>query len=73
MFEEKTRKESTDALILLTLINIKKRDFYEAYHSLARKTHLDIDDEKIVMFEKFCEGVLSLMKRKFEVGLEKLV
>ena len=44
VFKEKDRKYSTQALILLAVIYMRQRDFYEASHTLSRKEHLGVDD-----------------------------
>ena len=50
VFKEKNGVEITDSLILLVVIQILKRDFYEANHILGRKSHYEIDENKIVFF-----------------------
>jgi hypothetical protein len=64
---------STDSLILIAVIQIIKRDFYEAVHVLKRKNYFSVDEGRINLFEAFCEGVVFLMKKKFSEGLNKLL
>ena len=73
VFADNNQIFTTNALVLLTVIQIMKRDFYEAYHIISRKEHYSVDETKITFFETFCEGVVFLMKKKFKDGLNKLL
>lgn len=49
------------------------KDFYSAYHHISRArhfiSHIDENDESLVRFRHFIEGVVFLMKRKIDEGM----
>ena len=51
-------------------IKIEERDFYSAYHTLERSEFLDIDKKQLEKFKLYTEGVIFLMKRKFNEALD---
>ena len=67
-----SRKAVLKSLYEITKIKIENRDFYEAYHTLHRAELLGLDLKIFAKFRLFTEGVIFLMKRKHEEGIESL-
>lgn len=54
----------------ISRIQIEKRDFYAAFHTLSRSEYLDIDKHILENVRLFVEGGIFLMKRKFSEAME---
>lgn len=50
-------------------IRINEKDFYEAYHVVARADNLDINRQFVDDWKTFVEGTLLLMKKKYKEGV----
>ena len=60
------------SLYEIARIKIEQRNFYEAYHTLQRATLLELEEKAFSKLKLFTEGVIHLMKRKFEEGVTNL-
>lgn len=58
------------AIIEVTKSKIEERDFYSAFYHINRCDFLEINSEEIVKFKLFTEGVIFLMKRKINEGID---
>ncbi|KRX04632.1 hypothetical protein PPERSA_04447 [Pseudocohnilembus persalinus] len=65
-----SRKSVAKSLLEIGTIYIEQRDFYAALHTLNRSEYMDIDKQVIENMRIFTEGVIFLMKRKFEEAME---
>ena len=48
------------------------RDFYSALHTLNRGKYFKVDKKYLEKLKTFTEGVIHLMKRKFQEGVTNL-
>ncbi|CAD8189737.1 unnamed protein product [Paramecium pentaurelia] len=67
-----SKKAVSKSLYELAKRLIQQKDFYEAQYQLRRAEHLDIDKRFIENIKQFTEGVILLMKTKFEEGVNLL-
>ena len=58
-----------DSLFAIAKIQIKQKDFYEAYYNLQRTTNFSLKHQKLQNYKLFAEGVILLMKRKTKQAL----
>lgn len=58
----------TKSLERLILIKIQQRDYYAAYHTVNRYKILIVEDKFIYPYILFLEGVILIMKKKYEEG-----
>ncbi|CAD8188211.1 unnamed protein product [Paramecium pentaurelia] len=66
------KKPVTKALYEIVKIKIDQNDYYSAQHELDRVIYLDVDNKQLQKFELFVGGVIYLMKRNFEDGVQLL-
>jgi hypothetical protein len=59
------------SLVEITKSKIEDRDFYSAYYHINRSSFLQVSSPEIEKFKLFTEGVVFLMKRKINEGVEK--
>lgn len=62
----------TRALERLIFIKIDERDYYSAYHTINRSNILCIDEKYLQGYKIFLEGVITVLKKKFEPGIKIL-
>ncbi|CAD8068857.1 unnamed protein product [Paramecium sonneborni] len=67
--QNNSRKAVTKSLQEIAKIKIDQKDFYSAYYTLQREDHLEVDKESIMKLRQFTEGVIFLMKRKYQEGV----
>jgi tetratricopeptide (TPR) repeat protein len=67
-----SKKAVIKSLYEITRIKIETRSFYEAYHTLNRADLLSVDQKMFSKFRIFTDGVIYLMKRKYDEGIENL-
>ena len=53
-------------------IRIKQKDFYEAFFTLQRAIDKDFKSQRLILYKDFTEGVLYLIKRQGDKGVEML-
>lgn len=64
----------TDALLQILQIELERRDYYKAHHTISRSKHLDVEPvEEIGLYELFVEGVITMMKKKYKEALQLLL
>jgi tetratricopeptide (TPR) repeat protein len=63
---------SSNALLEITKLRIKEKDFYEAHYNLKRITLFNFKSTKLRHYQTFTEGVLYLIKRKVKKGVQLL-
>ena len=76
-FERCIRFNTNEDAVASSLVEIAKskiedRDFYSAYYHITRAGHLNITSTEIEKFSLFTEGVVFLMKRKINEGVDNL-
>jgi len=76
-FEQSLRSNNSVAdvtlsLFQITMIQIKQLDFYAAYSTLRRSKFYAIKRRVLERLQFFVEGVIFLMKRKFQEGVASL-
>lgn len=59
-----------NALYEMTKIRIKQKDFYEAFFTLQRAVDMKFDSQRLLLYKDFTEGVLYLIKRQGDKGVE---
>jgi Tfp pilus assembly protein PilF len=68
--ENTSVKAVTKSIEELAILKIEQRDFYEAFEVLKRRQFLeDAETAFIDRLTKFVEGVIFLMKRKFDEAI----
>jgi len=63
---------SGNALYEMAKIRIKQKDFYEAFFTLQRAIDKDFKSQRLILYKDFTEGVLYLIKRQGDKGVEML-
>lgn len=63
---------SGNALYEMAKIRIKQQDFYEAYFTLQRAIDKNFKSKRLLLYKDFTEGVLYLIKRQGDKGVEIL-
>ena len=61
-----------NALYEMTKIHIKQKNFYQALFTLQRALDLKFNSQRLLLYKDFTEGVLYLIKRQFNKGVEIL-
>ena len=61
------------AIYELIKIKISQRDYYAAYHTATRMEFFGVKDVYLLNYKFFLEGVILIMKKKFEDALEILM
>lgn len=46
-----------------------KNDFYSAYYTLNRGKFVKVEEKYLAKLKRFIEGIVHLMKKKFEKGV----
>lgn len=67
-----SKKAVSKSLYEIARLKIDQRDFYEAFYQLSRADYLDVDQKILEKFKIFTDGVIFLMKRKYDEGIEAL-
>lgn len=62
----------TGALQRLIHIKIEERDYYSAYHTVSRMKILCLHGQFVRVYACFLEGVITVMKKKYELGISIL-
>lgn len=60
------------SLVEISKSKIEDRDFYSALYHINRASYLGVTSEDIEKFKLFTEGVVFLMKRKINEGVNNL-
>ncbi|CAI2363482.1 unnamed protein product [Moneuplotes crassus] len=63
---------SGNALYEMAKIRIKQKNFYEASFTLQRAIDKDFKSKRLILYKEFTEGVLYLIKRQGDKGVELL-
>jgi tetratricopeptide (TPR) repeat protein len=63
---------SGNALYEMSKIRIKQQDFYEAFFTLQRAIDKNFKSQRLLLYKDFTEGVLYLIKRQGDKGVEIL-